>query len=73
MNIIEALNKQKENPKLVIFCKNLKYKRPWGGIFSNTLSTNYYRDTDTIELYEPCFSVEEVLSNDWEVVEWKRK
>jgi hypothetical protein len=69
MNIIEALNKQIENPKLVIYCKKVKYKQPRSGIFSNILSTNYYRDTDKIKLYEPCFSVEEVLSDDWEVVE----
>jgi len=62
MNIIEALNKQKENPKLVISCKNLN-KILW----PNLLFTNHYRSYELIDTEKEIFSVEEVLSNNWEV------
>jgi hypothetical protein len=55
MNIVEALKKLKENHRLIISCKIIK--------------TNKYSYGDLVEIDEPNFSVEEVLSNDWEVIE----
>lgn len=66
MNIVEAFNKLKENPDIVIRCKGLKYKQKLGDIYSEIPDLNVY---SKINIEEPYFSIEEALSNDWEVVE----
>jgi hypothetical protein len=66
MNIIEAFNKLKENPNSVIKCRGLNYKQMLGDIYSKIPDSNIY---SKIDIEEPYFSLEEVLSNDWELVE----
>jgi hypothetical protein len=66
MNIVDAFNKLKENPDIVIRCKGLKYKQKLGDIYSKIPDSNIY---SKIDIEEPYFSLEEVLSDDWEVLE----
>lgn len=66
MNIVEAFNKLRENPDLVITCKGLIYKQKLGDIYLKIPDVNIFTK---INVEEPLLSVEEVLSNDWELVE----
>jgi len=66
MNIVEAFNSLKENPKLVIRCKDMSYTLKNGWL--------YYSEFDG-DFAESCINnsclleMEQILSNDWEVVE----
>lgn len=66
MNIVEAFNKLKENPDLVIKCKGIKYNQILGDIYHFVFDNNMYSKMD---IKESWFSLEEILSNDWEVIE----
>lgn len=65
MNIVEAFNKLKENPNLVIKFKNIKYRQISGIIYSKTNDDDRFYEIGIDEIW---FSVFEVLSNDWEVI-----
>jgi hypothetical protein len=66
MNIVEAFNKLKENPDIVIRCKDMSYTLKNGWL--------YYSEFDG-DLAESCsnnscfLEIEQILSKDWEVVE----
>jgi hypothetical protein len=64
MNIIEAFNKLKENPNLVIKCKDSCYKLKDGWLCYNEFGCDFACINNS------CFlEMEQILSNDWEVVE----
>lgn len=65
MNIVEAFNKLRENPDLVIKCKDINYKQRLGNIYYLILDNDVYSKMD---IEKPYFSLEEILSNDWEMV-----
>ena len=80
MNIVEAFNKLKENPKLLIKHNDDVYKNIDGKIYVTSFfnphsgsETNLDNNHNYIELtqfdWENAFTLEQVLSNDWEVVE----
>ena len=66
MNIHEAFIKLKENPKLTVIYKNHRYKKSGKNIYKNIDGV----DVD-FKIYKEFahFTIEEILSNDWEVVE----
>ena len=80
MNIIEALNKLKENPNIAIKCGDTTYmKRDRMGvlykcieIYKRIKKDKFHREETFLPLDKittAYFSLEEVLSNDWELVE----
>lgn len=66
MNITEAFNKLKENPNLTIKYKKYKYQQRSGKIYKNINGI----DVD-FKIYKEFahFTIEEILSNDWEILE----
>ena len=83
MNIHEAFIKLKENPNLLIKHNDDVYKNIDGKIYvtdmykplsgsKNNLDNNHIYFELTQFDWENAFTLEEVLSNDWEVVEWKK-
>jgi hypothetical protein len=70
MNIIEALNKLKGNPNIAIKCGDITYiKRDRMGIPYKCIKKNEFYREETFLPLDTITSLEEVLSNDWEVVE----
>jgi len=66
MNIVDAFNKLKENPKLVIKRGVITYKNELGNIrFNDGSDDNFYK----LDLDDLWFSFADILSDDWEVVE----
>lgn len=66
MNIHEAFTKLKENPKLTVIYKNHRYKKSGKNIYKNIDGV----DVD-FKIYKDFthFNMDEILSNEWEVVE----
>lgn len=74
MNIIEALNKLKENLNIAIKCGDTTYiKRDSMGVLYKRIKKDKFHREETFlpldTITTAYFSLEEVLSNDWEVVE----
>ncbi len=74
MNIIEVLNKLKENPNIAIKCGDITYmKQDRMGVLHKHIKKNKFHREDTFlpldTITTAYFSLEEVLPNDWEIVE----
>ena len=74
MNIIEAINKLKENPNIVIKCGDTTYmKRDSMGVLYKCIKKDKFHREETFlpldTITTAYFSLEEVLPNDWEIVE----
>jgi|JI8StandDraft_1071087.scaffolds.fasta_scaffold57438_8 hypothetical protein len=66
MNIVEAFNKLKENPKLKIQFEDRKFIEIEGKLYCS-FNNKAYIHVGFVDEY--CFSYIEIMSTDWEVVE----